>query len=193
MRDPLAYVEVDPDTGCWYWPYRTSTGYGPFLSFFVAAFSEPPEGMDVFHLCRGGPFGCIRPSCLDVAPTGTKISRVRDPRIARERLPAFAERLRAERSARRITQHEFARQLGVSATVYGAWENARNAPTREAYREIAERLGWDGVLRRFAVLVALERVVEARSAGEAASAVLGGVEIDGQPHKAQVIRIERRR
>lgn len=188
LRDPASFVEVDPDTGCWYYPHRDSSGFGPFLVFFSVAFGTPPEGMELFHLCEGGPFGCIRPSHLDIAPQGSEMRDVPDPAIVPAPLPDFAQRLQREREARRVPVGRFARELGIPSATYRTWEKGRHLPSVEAQHEIARRLGWDGHLRRFAVLVALERTVEARSAGEAAQEALRGLEMDGRPTKAEVLR-----
>ncbi len=189
LQEPELYVEVDPGTGCWYWPFTASTGYGPFLAFFAAAFGEPPDGMDVFHSCRGGERGCIRPSHIDTAPFGTKMRHVPDNRrLDAGRRSGFGERLRSEREARRLTAAEFAEELGFPQSRYSGWERGAFAPEMGDYDAIATRLGWDGHMRRYVVLVALERTVEAKSAGEAAAAVLSEMEIDGRPLKAQVIR-----
>lgn len=148
--------------------------------------------MDVFHQCRGGHLGCIRPSHLDIAPTGSKIRHVPDPAIGLTRLSEFAERLKREREARRVSKPQFAAELGVNQGTYRSWEAGESAPLADVYHDIAQKLGWDGHLRRFSVVVALERTVEARSAGEAAQSVLDELEVDGRPLKAAVIRTQLR-
>lgn len=144
--------------------------------------------MDVFHSCRGGDRGCIRPTHLDAAPAGARIRQLPDTPSSAARKGDLANRLHDERRARRVSAPEFARELGVAFDLYRDWELGRRFPTAAGYQDLERRLGWDGHLRRYTVLVALERTVEARSAGEAASSVLAALEIDGRPLKAEVIR-----
>lgn len=163
------------------------------MAFFIAAYGEPFKGAEIFHTCHGGKLGCIRPSHLDIAPQGTAVRLARGPSIGRERRMEFARKIRRERMALNLTQAEFGRELGIKARTVSSWELGERAPHIDRYRELAAKFGWDGKLRRFTVLVALERTVEAASAKKAAAAVLAALEVDGRPQKAQVIRTVARR
>lgn len=143
-------------------------------------------------MCAGGPRGCVRPTHLDIWPEGTRIRHIQDPAIAPRRRADLGERLEGERSARRWTKRQMASELGVSVGTYGDWLKGLSAPTLQVHEEISTKMGWDGVLRRFDVIVALARHVDASSAGEAAARVLADLEFDGQPLKAEILRVDAR-
>ncbi len=55
-----------------------------------------------------------------------------------------SRRIRSLREALKLTQEEFARELGVSFTTVSRWENGHGKPSRLARRqleELAARLG----------------------------------------------------
>jgi transcriptional regulator with XRE-family HTH domain len=144
--------------------------------------------MEVYHLCLGGRRGCIRPRHLDIAPAGSRIKHVPDPKLSIAERDQFKDRLLLERQARGSSMPEMASELGVSQATYREWEKGGSAPVQSIYDEISRKLGWDGLMRRFSVLVAVERIVAARSAGDAAAQVLEGLTEEGAPLKAKIIR-----
>jgi transcriptional regulator with XRE-family HTH domain len=179
----------DAREGCWIWKHPASTGYGPFLSFYKAAYGEfDPGKLEVVHICSGGAKGCVRPRHLDLVPIGSRIARVPDRALALEERSGFAAQIRDERRARKATKADFGRELGVSASTITSWEAGRTAPDPDHYDEIKQRLGWDGLLRRFEVIVVVERIRLARSSGEAARAVIDELTPEGEPDKVEIVR-----
>jgi DNA-binding XRE family transcriptional regulator len=172
--------------GCWLYDVPMSTGFGPFLAFYEAIYDRVPRGFEVFHVCRGGRRGCVRPSHLDLAPAGSRMRDVPDPRVDPADRMAFASRLRDEREARRANRPQFAKELGVAASTLGTWEEGLHQPADDMYRQIARQLGWDGRPRRWMVTVVHQRVVVARSSGDAVREALEPLRIEGEQLKTAV-------
>ena len=158
---------VDERTGCWIADERGPSGFGPYLAFFLARNGPVPEGLEVVHRCPNGPYGCVRPSHMDLVPEGDAVRRERLPPLAPVERDAFSNRIRDERLARRQTRREFSRELRVASSTLASWEQGRSAPSGDHARQIAEKLGWDGRPRRFVVTFVGQQVVTERSAGAA--------------------------
>lgn len=188
IRSPSDFG-IEVDRGCWIAPtaWRASTGYGPYLAFYEASYGEIPAGMEVFHICKGGPRGCVRPKHLDIAPAGSKIRHVKDPAIEDEDANEFQRRMLDEQRARRATIPQFARELGVANSTLSDWLKGITVPSADTYEAIKRKLGWEGGDHKFGVLVIVERIVTAHSAGEAARAVIDDLIRDGQPEKVEII------
>jgi DNA-binding XRE family transcriptional regulator len=149
-------------------------------------YDRVPQGFEVFHVCQGGRRGCVRPSHLDLAPAGSRMRDVPDPSIEVGDRMAFAKRLRDEREARSSTRGQFAKELGVAASTLGHWEDGVHQPADDMYRQIARQLGWDGRPRRWMVTVVHQRVVVARSSGDAVREALEPLRIEGEQLKTAV-------
>lgn len=178
--------QVDHDTGCWLWE-DSPANLGPYWAFYEAAFGEVPDGCRVYHLCSHGRRGCVRPGHLELALPGEPLP---DPKPSVVERNGVAKRLADEREARRWTQAQFARFLGVSTDTLRNWERGVHAPSTDAYAELVRKLGWDGKVRKWKVILVAERVVPARSAGEAAREVWDELEVDGQPRKTVVASVQ---
>jgi transcriptional regulator with XRE-family HTH domain len=193
IRRPAEFgIRMDERAGCWLWPQPASTGFGPYLAIYEASFGEVPEGMEVFHVCSGGPRGCVRPQHLDIAPADSRIRHVPDPAITAAERAGFAVKIGDERRARKATRAAFARELGISPTTVRDWEEGRTAPTPDFYDQIVRKMGWDGLDHKFDVVVAVQRTVTAKTAGQAARQVLDELTLDGQPEKVEVVRASMR-
>jgi transcriptional regulator with XRE-family HTH domain len=179
--------QFEERTGCWIWPVTASTGFGPFLAFYEAAYGPAPKGFEVKHLCHSGDRGCVRPSHLDVVPIGSKLAKRPDPALSVEERLSFAARIRDERTARRATRAAFAKELGIAASTMRDWEEGHSQPTGDTYRQLAKKLGWSGHRRKFRVTVIHERIIQAHSAGEAVREFYDELDIEGEPLKTEVV------
>lgn len=183
----------DEEFGCWLWDMPASTGYGPYLAFYEAAFDEVPEGFEVFHICPNGHRGCVRPAHLDIAPPGSRVRTVPDPALQVEIRLEFARKIRDEREARRESRSQFGAELGVSPRTVESWESGHRTPDQETYKQLAKRFGWDGRARSYVVTLVVQEVVTARSAGEAARKVIGRIEKEGPGVKYAVYNVRTKR
>lgn len=180
---------VDEETGCWLYARTTAAGHGPYLSFYIAVFGEPPPGFEVYHRCQGARRGCVRPNHLDVAPHGTRVRRRRDPPLSAPVATEFSRRIRGEREARRQSRPEFAKELRIAATTLRDWEEGQSQPSAELHRQIVKKLGWDAQPRKWVVTMVHEITVTARSSGEAAEQAHAQLEVEGQPRKTALFNV----
>lgn len=181
---------TENDAGCWIWDHATVTGYGPYLPFYEAVFGPVPAGLEVYHLCHGGPEGCVRPTHMDIAPPDSKMKRIPDPALTVEQKDDFAHRIEEERLARKASKQQFAKELGVSSTTLRDWVSGVSAPLPDTYRRISKKMGWDGHERRFRVTALHQRVIVARSAGEAVRQFHHDLNIEGETLKTEIVRAE---
>ena len=181
---------LDEVSGCWLWPVRGPGGLGPFRAFYEAAHGPPPEGFRLVHRCSGARRGCVRPAHLDVARDGEALPPPLGRPLAPSHRALWARRLRSEREARGATRVQFARELRVATSTLAAWEDGRQAPDSQRAAEISDVLGWDGRARRYVVTAVVQRVVAARSSGEAALQARSELERDDQPGKLVIARVE---
>jgi transcriptional regulator with XRE-family HTH domain len=180
---------VQPETGCWIWNEPAPTGQGPWLAFYEAAYGAIPDGMVARHLCRNGHDGCVRPSHVDIVPAGSRIERLPDPAVGIE-THDFAQRIRDEREARRMSLRDFAKELRVGVSTLAAWERGQRFPSGENLRWLARYLGWDGQPRKWVVTIVQQRVVTTDSPGRAVREVWEQIERQQlQPRKTVVYNV----
>ena len=134
---------------------------------------------------------------MELVPAGYAIAKVPDPAVGLTG-PTLAQRLIDEREARGMTRMEFARELRTSAKNVKAWEEQRRYPDVDMLQWIVKHLGWDGAERKFAITFVAQRIVQARSAGEAMRQAWDDIErVTSSPRQARVISVrpvaERRR
>lgn len=178
---------VDQRTGCYLWEAPASTGFGPFRAAWEATHGPVLAGLQPYHTCRGGRRGCIRPDHLDIRPAGeSDRARRRDPALPHAERAAFARRITDEREARGQTRAQFSRPLRVSASTVRSWEEGLSAPTVDQVELMAREFGWDGGLRRWTVVAAVERVVTAGSAGDAARQIRDQLNAEGYVDKVVI-------
>jgi DNA-binding XRE family transcriptional regulator len=191
LRDGVGF-RVERGSGCLLWEQRAHTGYGPFLAAWEAVNGPVPEGQVPRHTCRGGPYGCVNPDHLQLVAAG------RDPppasagvSLSGTERAAFARRIRDEREARSEARAAFARAVGVSASTIAAWEDEARSPTVDEVRRLSRALGWDGAPAKWTVVAAVERVVVAIGAGQAARLVRDSLNVDGHADKVVIGRVTR--
>lgn len=177
---------VDARTGCLLWEAPASTGFGPFRSAWEAVHGPIPPGLEPQHTCRGGRRGCVNVDHMTIGPPGREPQRLRDPALPVVERAAFARRVTDEREARGQTRAQFGRDLGVSASTVAGWEEGRSAPTVDEAERMSREFGWDGSPRRWIVTAAVQRVVTATSAGQAARHVRDELHVAGHADKVVV-------
>lgn len=84
--------------------------------FYEQANGPVPEGLTLDHLCRQR--HCVNPAHLEAVPLRENIWRAWESRYG----GGDHNPVRAERLARRMSQHDFAALLGIAQTTLSAWE-----------------------------------------------------------------------
>jgi DNA-binding XRE family transcriptional regulator len=169
IRHGWGYVE---DGGCWIAKGRVSSGYGPYLSFWLASTGRDavPEGRELHHSCFRGNDGCVRPAHVEaVTPGRHSREHAHAPAIDRER---WAVAIQTERRLRRWSKEAMARELGVTSNTIRNWERGKCGPSRLMQRIINQKFGWEIEPRKFVVTTVVQDVVIARTSGEAINLTL---------------------
>ena len=175
---------------CWLWRARTSSGYGPYASFWGALFDEVPQDKEIVHKCDGGPVGCVNPGHLEAVSFGVARRREMSRRLTPKQRDAWSRVIEAERIERGWSKARMARELGVTTETIRSWCKGLTMPPPKLRRGVAGKLGWELEPTKFVVQFVYQEVVVAESQVHAIRAARSSLPT-GAGRKAEYLSVKK--